>query len=208
MKQDKGTKTKKPSSAMQGSLHASRFLTYFVFIVIGAAVFTLITRPEQRFFIENSSGRSAEVFPMDEPNVTPSSLIKWATMAATSAYTVDFYNYQATIDALEDYFTIDGYKHFLESIDASGALDKVISDKLIVSAVAIGSAVILSEGEQRGVYTWRIQVPLLLTYQGASTSSTENRIAVTLLVTRVPTDVASKGIGVAQIVDGDIYAGS
>ena len=85
---------------------------------------------------------------------------------------------------------------------------KIIKDTLIVSAVATGTAVILQEGPLRDVYTWRIQVPLLITYQGASTSSTQKEIAVSLLVTRVPTDQAPKGIGIAQVVDSDLHGES
>jgi len=204
MKQDKGTKTKKPSGALQPALQAARFLIYISIAAIAFVVFAHYTRPEQTYFVRSSTS-DTEVFPLDEPNVTPSSLVKWATQAATSAYTLDFFNYQDNIDALEDYFTVDGYQQYLSALDWSGALDRIVKDKLISSAVAIDTAIILSEGVQRGVYTWRIQIPLLLTYQGASTRSTQRTVAVTMLVTRMDTSLAPKGIGVAQIVDGDLY---
>ena len=68
------------------------------------------------------------------------------------------------------------------------------------------TAVILQEGMMNNVYSWKIQVPLLLTYQGASTTSTQKTIVVNVLVTRVPTNLAPKGIGISQVVDGDYHA--
>lgn len=205
MKQDKGRRTKKPRTGLQARMQLSRAFLYLTFIVIALVAFTHYLRPEQKYFVSPPNGGKVEVFPLDEPNVTPSSLVKWATQAATSAHTIDFYNYQANIDALRDYFTVDGYKQFVDALNSSGTLDTIIEDKLIQSAVATNGGVILSEGEIRGVYSWRIQVPLLLNYQGASTLSTQRNIAVEMLVERVPTDIASKGIGIAQLVTGEIY---
>ena len=205
MNQDKGTRTKAPRTSISASLQASRLFIYLIFIVIAVVAFTHFMRPEQRFFVDPPTGSKVEVFPLDEPNVTPSSLVNWATQAATNIHTVDFFNYQANIDALRDYFTYDGYQQFLSAIDSSGTLDKIVDDKLILSAVAINGAVIRWEGELRGVYSWRIQVPLLLTFQGASTRSTQKNIVVEMLVTRVPTDKAPKGIGIAQLVTDDYY---
>lgn len=204
MNQDKGTHSQ-PSSSLQATLQASRFLIYIVFIILAIIGYLIFSRPQPDFFVDAPNGAVSEIFPLTEPNVTPSSLVKWATQAATSAYTIDFFNYQDNIDALREYFTVDGYQQFLAALDAGGVLDRIKADKLIVSAVATNTGVILSEGELRGAYTWRIQVPLLLTYQGASTTSTQKNIAVTMLVTRVSTDEAPKGIGIAQLVDSEIY---
>lgn len=200
------------SPAMPQKIHVPGALTagyFFVFIGLLSLVIAILAfymRAPQRYFVYSPSNVETELFPLNEPNVTPSSLIKWATMAATSAYTLDFYQYQANIDALREFFTTDGYAKYLQSLDASDSLSRIISEKLIVSAVATDTAVILQEGELSGVYTWRLQIPLLLSYQGASESSVQKTIVVSLIITRVPTTDAPKGIGIAQILDADYYA--
>lgn len=205
MNEDKGATTKKPSSAIPTSLATSYFLAYVVILLLCVILVAHATRSKEQYFVVDVADNTTEIFPMNEPNVTPSALLKWATQAATSVYTIDFFHYQSNIDALKDYFTVAGYQDFLQSLNASGSLKRIINNKLIVSAVATDTAVILQEGPLRDVYTWRIQVPLLLTYQGASTTSTQKTIAVSLLVTRVPTDQAPKGIGIAQIVDSELH---
>lgn len=205
MKDDKGATSKIPSPDIQSSLAVSLLLTYLIGLLVFMVLVVHATRPQARYYVEPPTGSSKEVFPLNEPNVTPTAMLKWATLAATSAYTIDFYHYQDNIDALKDFFTNDGYKDYVQSLDDSGSIAKIKNDKLIQSAVSTNTAVILQEGPLRGLYTWRIQVPILVTYQGASTTSSQKNIAVSLLVTRVPTDQAPKGIGIAQIVDTNLY---
>lgn len=185
---------------------ASRFIVLAVLIASIVAIAVHFTRAKQTYFVDTISGASKEVFPLTEPNVTTTSLLNWLTLAVTSAYTLDFYGYEESLNELKQYFTIDGYQNFLNALNASGSLKKIIKDKLIVTAVPIDTAVVLQEGLMNNVYTWKIQIPLLVTYQGASTTSTKKTIAVSVLVIRVPTNKAPKGIGIAQIIDGDYNA--
>jgi intracellular multiplication protein IcmL len=205
MKDDKGATSKSPSDAIQGSLAISFFLTYIIILLIIAVITVYATRTKAQYFLEAPNGAVKEVFPLNEPNVTPTAILKWSALAATSAYTIDFYHYQENIDALKDFFTVDGYQDYLTSLQSSDSLNRIVKDKLIQSAVTTNTPVILQEGITNGVYTWRIQVPILVTYQGASTQSSFKNLAVSLLVIRVPTDIAAKGIGIAQIVDTDLH---
>lgn len=200
-KSDAESSTTRLSAAVSGRMAASKLFVIVTLIAALGALAIDLMRKKETFFVDMPNGESTEVFPLTEPNVTPSSLTKWVTQGVTNAYTLDFYQYQDSIDSLKEYFTKGGYKTFLDSLQESGSLNKIIKDKLVVSAVAINSAIILQEGIMDGVYTWKIQLPLLLNYQGASTTSTQKTIAVNVLVTRVPTSEAPKGIGIAQIVD-------
>jgi intracellular multiplication protein IcmL len=203
---EEGTSTTKLNAAVSASLAASKFIVLAVLIASIAAIAVHFTRNKQTFFVESISGELKEVFPLTEPNVTPTSLINWITLAVTSAYTLDFYEYEESLADLKEYFTVDGYQNFLNALNASGSLKKIIKDKLIVTAVPIDTAIVLQEGIMNNVYTWKIQIPLLINYQGASTTSTKKTVAVSVLVIRVPTSQAPKGIGIAQIVDGDYNA--
>lgn len=198
---NEGTSSKKFSPAVSGRLAASKLFALVAILASLGAFGADILRPKQTYFVDPVSGHTREVFPLDEPNVTPTSLVNWVTQAVTSAYTLDFYNYQNNIDNLKQYFTINGYDNYLTALKQSGSLQKIIDDKLIVSAVAINSAIVLQEGPIDDVYSWTVQIPLLLNYQGASTVSTQKTIVANILVNRVPTDLAPKGIGIAQIVD-------
>lgn len=203
--QEQGTSTGKFTAAVSGMLAASKLFAVAAVLVTCGAMGADFLRPKQTFYVE-SDGRETEVFPLNEPNVTTTSLLKWVTQAVTNAYTMDFYHYQDTLDSLKQYFTFEGYDNYVNSVKASGSLKKIIADKLVVGAVAIDTAVILQEGMMNGVYSWKVQLPLLLTYQGASTTNAKKTIVVNVLINRVPTNLAPKGIGIAQIVDEDYHA--
>ena len=140
---------------------------------------------------------------LSEPNVSIHTLLRWASIAITTAYTLDFVEYQKTLSSLESYFTKAGYKNFLEAADAR--LQDIIKQKLVVTAVVAGQPIVLDEGMLDGAYSWRLQIPLLLSYQGASEKSTKQSLAVTILVVRVPTSDADSGIGIAQLQDTSTF---
>ena len=82
----------------------------------------------------------------------------------------------------------------------------VKAKKLIVSAVATKAPVILQKGLLNGVYAWRVQMPLLVTYQSANEFSQQNNV-VTILISRVPTLNSPRGIGIAQFIVGPAGGG-
>lgn len=88
----------------------------------------------------------------------------------------------------------------------SNNLEAVKAKKLIVSAVATRAPIILQKGLLNGLYSWRIQMPILVTYQSASEFSQQNNV-VTMLITRVSTLNSPRGIGIAQFVVGPAAGG-
>ena len=88
----------------------------------------------------------------------------------------------------------------------SNNLDAVKAKKLIVSAVATRAPIILQKGILNSRYSWRVQMPILVTYQSASEFSQQNNV-VTMLITRVPTLNSPRGIGIAQFVVGPASGG-
>ena len=88
----------------------------------------------------------------------------------------------------------------------SNNLDAVKAKKLIVSAVATRAPIILQKGILNGKYAWRVQMPILVTYQSASEFSQQNNV-VTMLITRVSTLNSPRGIGISQFVVGPASGG-
>lgn len=172
-------------------------------IMVGVIFYLEITKTKQTYFAQSTDGSVTKMTSLDVPNVSTNTLLRWVSLAVTSAYTLDFVDYQQTLDSLKQYFTKSGYANFLEA--SNDRLQTIIKQKLIVTAVVAGTPILLGEGEIYGFYSWRIQIPILLSYQGASEKSTKQNLAVSLLVMRVPTKEAHSGIGIAQIQDVVMY---
>lgn len=168
-------------------------------LLVFAFIYQILNPPAPKYFAVNTDGRLIKLPPLNEPNMTHPALLQWANMAAIAAYTYSFINYRQELQAASAYFTAEGWQNFITALKDSGNLDAVISKKLIVSAVAEGAPVIVQEGELNGRYTWRVQMPMLITYQSASQKS-DQRVLVTMLITRVSPLNSVRGIGIAQFI--------
>jgi intracellular multiplication protein IcmL len=157
--------------------------------------------PEPKYFATSINGRITPLFALNAPNQSDSAVLQWANQAAIAAFSYNFVNYRSELQASSGFFTADGWTQFLQALQDSNNLDAVKAKKLIVSAVATRAPIILQKGILNGRYAWRIQMPLLVTYQSASEFSQQNSV-VTMLVTRVSTLNSPRGIGIAQFVVG------
>jgi intracellular multiplication protein IcmL len=176
-------------------------------LVLAAMLVFIITHPPApKYFATSINGRITPLFPLSEPNQSDSAVLQWANQAAIAAFTYNFVNYRTELQASSGFFTAEGWDQFLTALQQSNNLDAVKAKKLIVSAVATRAPIILQKGMLNGRYAWRVQMPILVTYQSASEFSQQNNV-VTMLITRVSTLNSPRGIGIAQFVVGPASGG-
>jgi intracellular multiplication protein IcmL len=179
---------------------AALLLSFFILLILAAALFYIVTHPPApRYFATSSDGRIVSLTPFHYPNLSNAAVLEWANTAATAAYSYNFVNYRQALQAAADYFTPEGKQMFFDAIKSSNNLQAVIAKKLIVSAVATGVPVILEQGIMVGRYTWKVQIPMLITFQSASQFSQQS-VTVTMLVVRVSPLESPRGIAIAQFI--------
>lgn len=172
----------------------------FINLLLAFIIYYLAThRPEPKYFATSADGRITPIYPLTAPMVSDSALLQWANQAAVSSYTYNFSTYRKELQDASEYFTPGGWRDFESALESSRNLETVINKKLVVTAVATGAPVILDRGVLNGQYSWKVQMPLLVTYESASTTI-QQPILVTMLVTRVSTLNVPKGIAIAQFV--------
>jgi len=177
-------------------------------ISLAAVLVYMVTHPPlPRYFATSINGRITPLFALDEPNQSDSAVLQWANQAAIAAFSYNFVNYREELQAASGFFTGAGWKQFLDALQESNNLDAVKAKKLIVSAVATRAPIILRKGVLNGRYSWRVQMPILVTYQSASEFSQSNNI-VTMLIRRVSTLNSPRGIGISQFVVGPASGGT
>ena len=184
-------------------------LLSFISNVLMALLLTyLMTHPPApKYFATSIHGRITPLFALNEPNQSDSAVLQWANQAAVAAFTYNFVNYRTELQVSSGFFTSEGWTQFLTALDDSNNLDAVRVKKLIVSAVATSAPIILQKGILDGRYSWRVQMPMLITYQSASAFS-QQRNVVTLLITRISTLNSPRGIGISQFVVGPEASGA
>ena len=174
-------------------------LLIMIIFLVGIVYYQISHRPEPRYFATTVDGRIMQLFPLSDPMLSPSELLQWAHRAAVSAYTYNFVDYRDSMQQLQNKFTMDGWKSYESALQTSRALDMVIAKKLVVSAVATGTPVIIDRAVIDGRYSWKIQIPLLVTYQSPN-EKTNQPVMVVMIISRVPTVDMPKGIAIVSFI--------
>jgi intracellular multiplication protein IcmL len=175
------------------------FMVFVTLLLVFTIYYLVSHRPEPKYFATSADGRITPIYPLTAPMVADSALLQWANQAAVSAYTYNFATWRKELQDASENFTPGGWSDFEAALKSSRNLETVISKKLVVTAVATGAPVILDRGILNGQYSWKVQMPLLVTYESASTLI-QQPILVTMLVTRVSTVNVPKGIAITQFV--------
>lgn len=191
----------------QRSILFTLIIAVIVNITLSIILFYVITHPKKpAFFATSINGKVTKLYPLNQPNQSDTAILQWANQAAIAAYTYNFVNFRDELQAASGFFTADGWKQFLAALDESNNLAAVQAKKLIVSAVATRPPIILQKGLLNGRYTWRVQMPITVTYQSAS-EFTQGNYIVTMLITRVSTLNSPRGIGITQFIVGPAGGG-
>lgn len=170
-----------------------------IILLCGTLSYVVTHPPAPKYFATSIDGRIIPIISLSQPNMPPSALLLWANQAATAAFTYDFVNYRQALQSASAYFTPEGWRDFLNALTSSNNLNAVLTKKLVVSSTATGAPVILQQGVLNGVYAWRVQMPMVVTYQSASQVAQQN-VTVTMLVMRISTLNSARGVGIAQFV--------
>jgi len=180
------------------SLMMAVIISMIVVIVMVAVLFyQILHRPLPQFTAQAPDNNKMTLTAFDEPNFLPATLLKWAKKAVVAAYTFDFVNYNQQILLAAPYFTEAGWKSYKDAV--AGILQDIAQKKLFVNGVVSGAPVISNEGYLSSGYTWRIQLPFLVTYQAGEGNSQQN-YTVIITVIKIPTNIEPMGIGIDQIV--------
>jgi len=167
--------------------------------LIVAVVFLVMSRPSPTYFATTDSGRMIPLIPLNQPNLSDKTLLQWASQAVVSVYSYNFVNFRQVFQTNEKYFTTGGWNDFLNALKSSRNLQTVQQKKLIVSAVLSGAPIISSKHLLSGRYTWRVQMPVLVTYQSMSEQFNSSYL-ITLTIQRVSTLDNIYGVGISSFV--------
>lgn len=194
-------------SDRQNKMLLALFFTVVTVFFISLFLLYMVTHPPKaKYFATSINGRITPLTALSEPNQSDSSILQWANSAAVASYSYNFVNYRDELLAASTYFTTNGWQQFIDALQQSNNLDSVKAKKLIVSAVATRAPIILQKGVLNGSFSWRIQMPILVTYQSASEFTQQNNV-VTMLITRISTLESPRGIGISQFVVGQASGG-
>lgn len=176
----------------------------FIFVIailglVGGIVVLVYERPTPTYFATTDSGRIIALIPLNQPNLSDRSVLQWASTAVVSIFTYNFVNYRQAFQDNKQYFTDPGWRSFLNAVQQSKDLSTVQDKKLVVSAVLSSAPIVTNEYVLNGRYTWKLQLPVMVTYQSLSEDFHDNFV-VAMTVQRVSTLDNISGVGISSFV--------
>ncbi|PIZ04166.1 MAG: type IV secretion protein IcmL [Gammaproteobacteria bacterium CG_4_10_14_0_8_um_filter_38_16] len=182
-----------------------RTMKWLVFLVVICAILSCVLawmtydRKQPLYYAAATNGDVVPMHSLSEPVITSSFIVRWSALTTRLIYNLSFSRYQKQLAQVKPRFTTEGWAKMMSALKASGFLSELVDKRLIISSVVSGPPVILARMIVHGRFTWRVQLPLLVTYTSASTSSQRN-IVITIDVQRVPTLNASQGIQIINFL--------
>ena len=177
-------------------LSAMLLVQVVISVVLTALVaYSVLYPPKQHYYITTDNGSMVPVFPLSQPIVSDRFLVQWAGLRARDAYNLNFYSWSKQVNALQPFFTKNGFTALKNAYYSSNLMHALKSDKLIISSVVTKTPVILAKGIHNGRYEWKVQMPLLVTYTSAN-KMTKGNFNVTMYIQRVPVMSRADGIAV------------
>lgn len=166
---------------------------------VSANVYLFTRSPDIKYFATDTEGKIKEMLAINEPIQSINEVLSWTSDSITKAYTFSFANYRQELQTVRPSFTSTGWQGFERALEESGNLKAVIDNMFVTTAVPRGAPVIVSEGLIDGRYAWRVEVPIVVTYQSANTRTTQDLLVTAIVVRRTELE-HPRGLGIAQLI--------
>ncbi|MDF2940585.1 MAG: hypothetical protein K0R66_1227 [Gammaproteobacteria bacterium] len=160
-------------------------------------IFTSHQTPKSYYFATTSDGRLIPVIPLVQPNMSDTAVTSWVSNNLPQIYALDFVHYRSQLQDMQGLFTEFGWQQFMQA--SAGFLGNIVNQRLVVSATLTNVPIVVQKGLINGVYSWQVQVPLLISTQEGGQESTQN-VIVRLIVQRVNNIASQQLLGISQIV--------
>lgn len=171
-----------------------------LFITVGSI---LLWFPKYRYIPTTDNTAICEVGTEGSPRISPPTLTEFAKDAAVSAYSYDYINYREALnETAGKWFSDDGRKAYLRSLDESGNLDKVIKGRFILRTMSTNVAQLETEGMRGLTNFWTVLVPIAIEFYsgGEIQPRTRQDFIATVTIIQVPASATNqKGIVVDSI---------
>lgn len=175
-------------------------LSALLFFIVGAGT---TWYPKYRWIPTTDNTAICEISTESDPRVTPATLTDYAREAVVNAYSYDYVNYRESLNEISSkWFTENGRKAFLASVDASGNLERIIKGRLILRSMSTKVPQLEEEGVKGTQRYWVVQVPLAIEFYAGGEQQPRSRqdFLASVTIVQIPASATNlKGIAVDAI---------
>ena len=182
------------------SMKLSLCLVAALCLSLAVSALLLLNQPKPCYFAATPDLRLAPMVPLDQPLLTQEGLLTWASNAIAGAMSLNFLEWREKLESIRPHFEDEAFKSFLASLQSSGVLDMIRDKRLSASAVATRAPVIIASCLVSGKTTWKIEFPLIVSYESSQGVESTQKLLATVLVCRASTAKTPRGVVIQQVV--------
>ena len=182
------------------SMKLSLCLVAALCLSLAVSALLLLNQPKPCYFAATPDLRLSPMVPLDQPLLTQEGLLTWASNAIAGAMSLNFLEWREKLESIRPHFEDEAFKSFLASLQSSGVLDMIRDKRLSASAVATRAPVIIASGLVSGKTTWKIEFPLIVSYESSQGVESTQKLLATVLVCRASTAKTPRGVVIQQVV--------
>lgn len=160
----------------------------------------LLNRPSPIYYAATPDLRLAPLIPLDRPVLTQQGLLNWVAETVTNAVSLDFLEWREKLSKVREHFDSVAFKSFMQALESSGMLAMVKEKRLSISAVVTEAPVIVTSGLINGKATWKIEFPMVISYESSQGVETTQNLIASVLVRRASTIATLRGVVIQQII--------
>lgn len=176
------------------------YLTISAFFLLMFVGYYVVSPHKAEYFMVRQNNQAELTPALDYPIVSRSEILRWSSQSVISVYNFDFSNWEVRVKEVAPLFTPNGFDRFQDALKLDGVLSGIVEQKLQVTAVVTGPPVIIAEGILAGRYTWKVNLPVLLTYISSS-EVRQRSIYVTMVITRISVLDSPRGYAIEQFYE-------
>lgn len=185
---------------LRWSLLGNALLATTLTVSAAGHLWALTHPPTPEYFATTADGRLIPLVPISEPYVPQEVLLTWVAQAVTTAYTFDYVHQKEQLSRMRDLFTTQGFNSHCRALEAAGLWTAVAERRLITQVVPTAPPLVTNQGVLGSRYAWKLEVPIKITYQGASSVSLPQDNITEILIVRMPTHELPRGYAIHQLV--------
>ena len=181
-----------------------RIVIFIQLIFLGCQVsFVVIqfyNKPVPVYFPLNKSDQLINDIPLDKPGLTDAELLNWITEAMIVSFSFNYHNYENISEKIDEYFDSAGIDSYLKMITTNTQVQKVVSNKLILSGRPTAAPRIAQDGVVDGRYAWQVLLPFVLKFNNQKTKI-DQELTLEIFIVRTPDRQAPLGVKVVAVQD-------
>lgn len=184
----------------QKSQKLNILLSLILLLSLTANGLLLFFRPAPVYFGMTADLRLLPMPPLSSPIMSDAALKSWVAEAITTSFNLTYVDWRKQLSACRGFFSEQHFAQFAQTLVDEGHIPLLEQKKAIMHAIPTGTPTIVKSGVLKGIRTWEIEVPLLVTYETSAGRVASNNLVVVVRVQRMPTTDYERGVAITQLV--------